>query len=123
VSPSSLAQARLGFEAFGAASGLSIVVGALSVVAPYLTVLTATLALLAVAGWAVERRSSPRAAPAHHRTGVGLGVLTVASALFLDASPALREVRGLVLGLGVAGFWAAVRGRTAVPIAPHEAPR
>ena len=40
----------LGFETFGTAVGLSLVVGALSLVAPMLTVLAGTLAALAIAG-------------------------------------------------------------------------
>jgi hypothetical protein len=113
--------ARLGFEAFGAASGLAVVVGALSLVAPYLGILTATLAALAVAGWAVERRFVPRSRGIPRRTGLGILALGVGALLFLDPPPELRGARGLLLGLAVAAFWAANRVPGSVPSGPGGA--
>jgi hypothetical protein len=113
------ASGPLGFEAFGAACGLAVVAGALSVLAPGLSMLTASLATLAVAGWAAGRRRTE---------GLGTGralrvvaylppfaALAAAGLLFLDPADPLGPWRGLALGLGLVPLWTVERLRTRTP--------
>lgn len=110
---------ELGFEAFGAACGLAIVAGGLSVVLPAFDALTATLVALAVAGWASihRRESSGRLGTAGSlRAGtLSFAVLGVASVAFLDPPGPLAPWRALVLGLGVVPLWVAERVRSTSP--------
>jgi hypothetical protein len=102
---------RLGFEAFGTASGLAVVVGALSAVDPDLTILTATLAALAIAGWGAARGAAPGGRPPlrSSRAVAGLVALGLGGTLFLAPPPLLVRWRGLALGLGVVAFWLSAR--------------
>lgn len=100
---------RLGADAFGTASGLALVTGALSLLLPSLRFPTATLAALAVAGWASAHRRASRDASAGNRRGAGqipsLGLLAVAAAAFLDPPPVLQPLRGLLLALALVPLW------------------
>jgi hypothetical protein len=101
----------LGFETFGAAVGLTIVAGALSLVAPDLTVLAGTLAALAVAGWA-SLRYRGRPVPAGNRSGtpwVALAAAAAGAVAFLDPPGLLGAFRGLILGIGLVPLWVAER--------------
>ena len=79
-SPSSL----LGFETFGTAIGLAVVAGALSLLTPALSVLTGTLAALAIAA--------------------------AGAAAYLDPLGPLGPFRGLILGVSLVPLWVAERG-------------
>jgi len=105
----------LGFEAFGTACGLAVVVGGLSLLLPGLATLTGTLTALAVAGWAAGRRRGPDGG--HGPRGLSavdagaLGLLAAAGALALWPSAPLGASRGLLLGLAVVPLWSAERAR------------
>jgi len=104
---------EFGREAFGTASGLAVVVGALSVVVPGFGVLTATLVALALVGWAsVHRRgarSLRRSGPASAAYVVAFVVLGATTAAYLDPPPALLPWRALLLGLGIVPLWSIER--------------
>jgi len=99
------------FEAFGAAVGLAVVCGGLSIVFPLLIAPTATLAALALAGWvsrARRRGSLTRKGPG---TGpaIALSVLGAAAILLLIAPPSLAAFRGLLLAGGLVPLFATER--------------
>ena len=101
----------LGFETFGTAVGLSLVVGALSLVAPMLTVLAGTLAALAIAGLGFAPLPGAPPAPVG-RFGARWAALaaTAAGALvYLDPPLAVAPFRGLVLGVGLVPLWVSER--------------
>lgn len=106
------------FEAFGAAVGSAVVCGALSAAFPVLVAPTATLAALALAGWAslAHRRG------ALHRRGFGVGpaaalaILAGAGVGFLVAPPALLPFRGLLLAGGLVPLFALERHRSTHPV-------
>ena len=109
MSRDSCGENDLGFETFGTASGLAVVAGALSVVAPTFDVLTETLVALALAGWAsLHRRAGrpfrlTRTAPGPYV--VAFALLAVAGVVFLDAAGSIAAWRALVLGLGLVPLW------------------
>lgn len=110
---------ELGFEAFGTACGLAVVVGGLSVVLPAFDILTATLAALAVAGWAsLHRRERPPLSgverPAREHA-VAFAVLGAAAVAFLDPPGPFGPWRALGLGLGLVPLWVAERGSRSAP--------
>jgi len=112
----------LGYEAFGTACGLSVVSGALSLLVPGLTILTATLVALAVAGWASLRGRDGRGPPERRREieryAPPLAVLAAAAVLFLEPPAPAEPWRALLLGLGVVPLWMAERrgpGRRSSP--------
>lgn len=113
---------RLGADAFGTASGLALVTGALSLLLPSLRFPTATLAALAVAGWASVRRRPARDGPGRAHLGAGrlssLGLLAVAAAAFLDPPAALQPLRGLLLALALVPLWWLERGAPGRPRRP-----
>ncbi|MGB6500956.1 MAG: hypothetical protein WBG19_06125 [Thermoplasmata archaeon] len=97
----------LGFDPFGAAAGVALITGALAVILPFLSVLTGTLAALAVAGWALGRgRAYPRPSWFRHRIGgavaCGVGAATL---LYLAPPASLGPFRALLLALALALFW------------------
>jgi hypothetical protein len=104
---------RIELDAFGAAVGAALVCGALSVEFPPLLAPTATLAALAVAGWAAILRQN--GAPGRNRaaSGFSLCVLAGASAAFLVNPPVLGAVRGLLLGAALLPLFLSVRRRSA----------
>ena len=99
------------FEAFGAALGSAVVCGALSILFPLLVAPTATLAALAVAGWAslARRRGSLTRKGLGRGSAVALGVLGGATAGFLLSPPFLSHFRGLVLASGLLPLFLAER--------------
>ena len=104
---------ELGREAFGTASGLAVVVGALSVLVPDFDLLTATLVALALAGWASAHR---RAAHSRRRSGrapagyaLAFGMLAAVAVVFAHPPSELGPWRALVLGLGVVPLWSVER--------------
>lgn len=109
-----------GFEAFGTASGLAIMAGALAAFAPVLSMLTATLVALAVAGWAALRhqegvdRPTRSGAPATYV--LPFSSLGAAGVLFLDPGSPLGRWRALVLALGLLPLWAVERLRSHHPV-------
>jgi hypothetical protein len=109
----------LGFEAFGTACGLAVVAGALSVVVPEFSVLTATLVALALAGWAsLRRRGPPVLGWVRARFGpyaLSFGALAAAAGLYVDPSGPIGLWRSLVLGLGVVPLWVVERARVPNP--------
>lgn len=107
------ARPPLGFEAFGTAAGLALVVGALSIVAPSLTILVATLASLAVAGWASTVRTDGRYVELRGPRIVGLVSVGAGVVAYVGAPPGTVSFRGLALALGIAVLWLAERRRGA----------
>lgn len=111
----------LGFEAFGTACGLAIVAGALSAFAPALSMLTAALAALAVAGWASLRAPAGPGKGARTRAAkaylLPFVALATAGVLFLDPAAPVGPWRALVLALGLVPLWSVerLRPRTAPP--------
>jgi hypothetical protein len=114
----------LDFEAFGAAVGIAIVCGALSVMVPLLVAPTATLAALAVAGWV----SLSRHRGVLTRNGLskgpiaGLLILGGATVGFLLCPPILVPFRGLVLAGGLVPLFAFERARSAPPAPEFSRP-
>jgi hypothetical protein len=117
IPPARLSPA-LGFEPFGAAVGLSVISGSLAIVLPYLTVLTGTLAALAVAAWAAEARRDPRGAFGRRRPAGWAVVAAVGGAglLYLVPPETIAPFRSLLLALALVLLWAVETdlGRTAV---------
>lgn len=107
----------LDFEAFGGAVGVAVVCGALSVFVPLLIAPTATLAALAVAGWAslARRRGSLTWSGVGRGPVAGLGVLAGASVGFLLSPPLLAPFRGLLLAGGLVPLFALERTLSARP--------
>jgi len=99
------------FDVVGVSVGAAVVSGALSVVAPSLGALTASLAALALAGWLALARRTP--SPPRHFGSVR-GVLALVSlgfgaGLFLARTGGLEPYRGLVLGLSLVPLWSVAR--------------
>jgi len=109
----------LGFETFGTAVGLAVVAGALSLIAPSLTVLVGTLAALALAGWASLRyQEGGRGRRIRWKArGLALAVLGLGGIVYLDPPGSLASVRALLLGLGLVPLWAAERRTPDLPSA------
>lgn len=102
----------LGFDAFGAAVGLSVVSGALAIVEPFLGVLTGTLAALALAAWVLARREGT-AGRARFRSRTGWGAWVVLGGmgiLYLDPPVPFAPFRSLGLALALVLLWTAERG-------------
>ncbi len=101
----------LGFETFGTAVGLSLVVGALSLVAPMLTVLAGTLAALAIAGWASlrYRERRPLRWAGSSARWAALAATAAGALVYLDPPLAVAPFRGLVLGVGLVPLWVSER--------------
>ena len=95
----------LGFEPFGAAVGLALVSGALAILVPYLALLTGTLAALAVAGWAVGRRSREIGAAPRPRGVAAATVVGGAAVVYLDPPAVFDPYRSLALALALALLW------------------
>lgn len=99
--------ATIEFDTFGVGVGLAVIVGALSLLAPYLDALTAALAALALAGWAAGRSHDRR----FGRTGdaslrvVGVAGAAAGAVAFLLLPGSTAGVRGLVLGLALVPLW------------------
>ncbi len=101
----------LGFETFGTAVGLALVAGALSLVAPTLTVLTGTLAALAIAGWASlrYREGRPRRWAGSSARWLTLAAAATGALVYLDPPGLMAPFRGLVIGIGLVPLWAGER--------------
>jgi hypothetical protein len=116
----------LGREAFGTASGLAIVVGALAVVSPPFGTLTATLVVLALAGWASAHRRAYGGLASVARSpgtfGAAFAALAAASIVFAAAPTAFVPWRALLLGLAVVPLWGAERRRPAGRPQPGRPP-
>jgi len=118
------AHPTLEFDSFSTAAGGSLITGALSVVAPFLTALTETLVVLAIAGWvALLRRqgSTWRAVVRSGRT-VALAALGLGGLFFLLPSLVPGALHGLVLPLTLVPLWLVERGRPRGLPAPRDAP-
>lgn len=106
---------ELGFDAFGSACGLAVISGGLSLVVPMFVPLTATLAALAVAGWASIHRSGRmrvgRSLVLAVTYGAPFVALSVGAVVFLDPPGSLGAYRGLLLGVALVPLWAAERAR------------
>jgi len=105
----------LGFEAFGTSCGLALVAGALAAVAPALSMLTAALTALAIAGWASLRHRSGRGRPVAARSAatyvLPLAVLAAGAVLFVDPVSPLGAWKALLLGLTLVPLWVVERRR------------
>ncbi len=95
------------FEAFGAAVGCAVVAGALSIVTPFLSALTAALAALAVAGWVSRLRESGSARRELVRPDrlAAVALVGAAAVLFLGRVPELENLKALLLGLSFVPLW------------------
>ncbi len=99
--------AALEFDTFSVAVGLSIIVGALALVAPYLNALTVALVALAAAVWAAGRARGGTGGLSRTLTDQAGGLLATTAgigAFFLLPGP-FATARGLVLALSVVPMW------------------
>lgn len=108
--------ASLGFDAGSTATGLGLITGALAILDSFLAVLTGTLAAIAVAAWAIERRRSPGSPVPRFRgrTVFALGALAVGSGLFLAPPAGIAPFRALLLALLLLPLWYDTRSGPAV---------
>jgi len=98
------------FDVFGVATGCTLVVGALSILAPFLTALAGTLAALVLAGWCSTLRRDGTSLRRAARPDRGFALVTFGLGVFLFLSPVgLATFRGLLLGLAVLPLWAVER--------------
>jgi hypothetical protein len=113
----------LEFDSFSTAAGGSIITGAFSVIAPFLTALTETLVVLAVAAWVAilrQQRSSWRDAVRPGRV-VALATLGLGGAFFLLPAPVPGGLHGLVLPITLVPLWLVERVRPRGLPAPRTA--
>lgn len=109
--PGVMAGGRLGFEAFGTAVGLAVILGSLSAVVADLVPVTGTLAALALAGWAtLPRRRVARSGPLGPATVAALLPLALGAGAYLAPPPSFEAYRGLALALGLLPLWLVERG-------------
>jgi hypothetical protein len=89
-----------------------VVTGALSIVAPFFTVLTGTLGALGLAGWAAARRREGRSAASLRspRQATGLVAVGAGAGVYLAAPAPFDPFRALLLALGLSVLWWAERG-------------
>jgi hypothetical protein len=101
------------FDVVGVSVGVAIVSGALSVFAASLGALTASLAVLALAGWCVlVGRAPPSIRPASiPRTGGALAAAGLGWLLFVGETGPWHSWRGLALGLSLVPLWMDARRR------------
>jgi hypothetical protein len=101
------------FDSFGIAVGSSLITGALSVIAPFLTALSVTLVVLAIAGWVAllrkEHSTGLRSVPS--RRWAALVVLALGAVLFLTPAPVPGVLHGLVLPVALVPLWLVERER------------
>jgi len=106
----------LALDAFGSATGLAVVCGALAIVVPFLVSVTGTLAAIAVAAWTIARASADEARSFRHgSTAVAAVGLAVAAVVYLKPPASFGPYRALLLALVTATFWAIER-RPVVPL-------
>jgi hypothetical protein len=101
------------FDSFSVAAGSSLITGALSVVAPFLTALSVTLVVLAMAGWVAtlrKQRSGGRSIVPSRRWAA-LATLAAGAVLFLIPAPVPEAFHGLVLPLSLVPLWLVERER------------
>jgi len=112
MSAGDLSRPSLGFDAFGAAVGLSVISGALAIVVPFLAVLTGTLAALSVASWTVNRRGMPLRRRLFRRRIGWWAAAAVGGAgiLYLDPPEPFAPFRSLGLALALVLLWAEEQG-------------
>lgn len=106
------------FEVFSTTLGLALVAGGLSLVAPFLLALTATLAAFAFAGWSGMLRDGPRGSGRLSRPDrvIALGVLGAGVVVFVDPPlPPMLPFRGLLLAGALLPLWLAERRRPSPP--------
>jgi hypothetical protein len=91
----------LGFDASSSATGLGLITGALSIVEPFLAVLTATLTSIAVAAWVLgrPRGANGRRRWAEARTLGAIGAVAIGGAIYLDPPALILPFRALLLSL------------------------
>ena len=98
------------FDVFGVATGCTVVVGALSVLAPFLTALAGTLAALVLAGWCSTLRRDGTSLRRVARPDRGFALVAFGLGVFLFLGPVgLTPFRGLSLGLAVVPLWTVER--------------
>jgi hypothetical protein len=101
------------FDVLAAAATCSLIAGALSLLAPFLTALTATLVALTFAGWcsSLGRQGRPARAVARWDRGVALAALGLS--IFFSLAPVgpILPFRGLILGSAAVPLWWVERRR------------
>jgi hypothetical protein len=99
------------FDVVGVSVAAALVSGALSVLAPSLIALTASLAVLAVAGWLILYRQTPGPVRRRwmRRSGGALAAVAGVSVLFLLGGDPLFDYRGLLLGASLVPLWGVAR--------------
>jgi hypothetical protein len=112
------------FDSFSTAVGGSIIAGALSVIAPFLTALTETLAALALVGWVAvlrRQRSTWRDTVRLGRVGA-LATLALGVSIFLLPGPVPGDLHGLALPVALVPLWLVERGRPRGRPLPQDGP-
>jgi hypothetical protein len=110
------------FDSFSTAAGSSLISGALSVVAPFLTALTVTLVALAVAGWValLRQRRFPARDLVHPSRLAALATLASGATFFLLPVSFTVDLRGLALATTLVPLWLVERGRPRGLPTPRE---
>ncbi len=109
MSRSAVPAATLEFDAFSVGIGAAVISGGFSLLEPFLSALTGTLAALAVAAWVARLRRGPVGEWLRGSRPIALAILATGAGLFLAPQPAWATYRGLVLGLALVPLWLAER--------------
>lgn len=94
-------------DAFSFATGVALIAGGLSLVAPFLNALIVALAAIAMAAWVMERRGAVGSpfSGVGRIDGIALGVLAAGVGVFVLHPPPLEPARGLGLALCLLPLW------------------
>jgi hypothetical protein len=111
------------FDVLGVATTCALVVGAFSLLAPFLSSLTGTLAALALAGWCSKLRPGGASVRGIVRPGRGIALAAFGGGVILFVGPLASSLfRGLVLGVAIVPLWFVEKRRPVPASASEERP-